>query len=376
MRRSGANRRPSATAPAGSNSRKCAHHFFISTLRRRQVAEKSLWHHLEKRLADWRRDGDEVLIPRRCAELSAWPIVRVRGETLRSGGCPAKSPPRSAKAGWRRCIARDKQPPGTYDGRMSRLTTVGALLWLAVTAAVPLAAHNLHGRVVGVADGDTLTVLDDHHLQHTIRLNGIDAPESGQAFGQVAKRHLSTLVFGQDVLVIRDKVDRYGRLVGTVRRGETNANLEQLRAGLAWYYRQYASDVPVELRSAYASAELRPEPPSAASGTMRRHRRHGSTGIRTPLLRPGLRGGDPPMGPLSATATRTSTMCRAAWTTARSLSATGSTWILRMRRGGQAIAGRAIARRNLLPGRAARDETPCRHSTGDASQLQCQQLCL
>ena len=87
-------------------------------------------------------------------------------------------------------------------------------------------------------------------------MNGIDAPESGQAFGQVAKQHLSTLVFGQDVLVIWSKVDRYGRLVGTVIRGEVNANLEQVRAGLAWYFRQYASDVAPEHRPVYAAAEV------------------------------------------------------------------------------------------------------------------------
>lgn len=132
-------------------------------------------------------------------------------------------------------------------------TVLGQTATRPSTSSQPL--HVLHGKVVGVADGDTLTVLDDNHLQHKIRLNGIDAPESAQAFGQVAKRNLSALVFGQDVVVSWDKVDRYGRLVGTVRRGATNANLEQLRAGLAWYYRQYASDVPVELRSAYASVE-------------------------------------------------------------------------------------------------------------------------
>ncbi len=149
---------------------------------------------------------------------------------------------------------------GRVNSGIGRLATLGALLWLTVAAAVPLAANDLdrkilHGKVVGVADGDTVTVLDENHLQHKIRLNGIDAPESAQAFGQTAKRNLSALVFGQDVVVTWDKIDRYGRLVGTVMRGETNANLEQLRAGLAWYYREYASDVPGEFRSAYAAAE-------------------------------------------------------------------------------------------------------------------------
>ncbi len=132
-------------------------------------------------------------------------------------------------------------------------TVLGQTATRPSTSSQPL--HVLHGKVVGVADGDTLTVLDDNHLQHKIRLNGIDAPESAQAFGQVAKRNLSALVFGQD----RGRQLGQGRSLrparGTVRRGATNANLEQLRAGLAWYYRQYAGDVQVELRSAYASVE-------------------------------------------------------------------------------------------------------------------------
>ena len=86
--------------------------------------------------------------------------------------------------------------------------------------------------------------------------SGIDAPESGQAFGQVSKQNLSSLVFGRDVVVVWSKVDRYGRLVGTVIRGEVNTNLEQIRARLAWYFRQYAADVAPEHRPVYAAAEV------------------------------------------------------------------------------------------------------------------------
>jgi endonuclease YncB( thermonuclease family) len=116
-------------------------------------------------------------------------------------------------------------------------------------------SNELRGRVVSVADGDTVTVLDNSNTQYKIRFNGIDAPESKQDFGQVSKRHLSDLVFGKDVTVRWSKKDKYGRIVGTVFVGGTNVNLEQLRAGLAWYYRQYASDVPQENRQAYERAE-------------------------------------------------------------------------------------------------------------------------
>jgi len=67
------------------------------------------------------------------------------------------------------------------------------------------------GRVVGVTDGDTITVLDENKKQIKVRLDAIDAPESGQPFGQAAKRALSDMVFGKDVIVYKKKEDRWGR---------------------------------------------------------------------------------------------------------------------------------------------------------------------
>jgi endonuclease YncB( thermonuclease family) len=128
------------------------------------------------------------------------------------------------------------------------------LLILANLALAP-ARQELHGRVVRIADGDTITVLDAANQQHHVRLNGIDAPETSQPFSAKSKAHLSGIVAGKDVTVVGSKLDRYGRLVGTVIVGATNANLEQLRAGLAWYYRQYASDVAPENRPLYEAAE-------------------------------------------------------------------------------------------------------------------------
>lgn len=132
------------------------------------------------------------------------------------------------------------------------------LLCLIASLVSPVAlaqSNELRGRVVGVSDGDTITVLDGSNTQYKIRFNGIDAPESAQDFGQAAKKNLSSLVFGKDVSVRWSKKDRYGRIVGTVMIGATNINLEQLKGGFAWYYRQYASDVPPENRSVYERAE-------------------------------------------------------------------------------------------------------------------------
>jgi endonuclease YncB( thermonuclease family) len=116
-------------------------------------------------------------------------------------------------------------------------------------------ADELQGRVVKVADGDTITVLDGQRQQHVIRLAGIDAPEKSQPYGQKSKAHLSQALFGQTVAVTFDKRDRYGRIVGQVRvRGE-DANLQQLQAGLAWHYKQYQKEQAPEDRIVYDTAE-------------------------------------------------------------------------------------------------------------------------
>ena len=64
-------------------------------------------------------------------------------------------------------------------------------------------AETISGKVVGVSDGDTITVLDANREQHKIRVSGIDAPEKAQPFGQRSKESMSTLVFGKDVDVQR-----------------------------------------------------------------------------------------------------------------------------------------------------------------------------
>ena len=108
--------------------------------------------------------------------------------------------------------------------------------------ALPTWAETIHGKVVGVADGDTLTILSPDHIQTRIRLFGIDAPEKSQAFGQKSKASLSDLVFGQEVDVIVETLDRYGRTVGTVIYRGSDVNLEQVRRGMAWVYRKYSRD--------------------------------------------------------------------------------------------------------------------------------------
>jgi micrococcal nuclease len=110
------------------------------------------------------------------------------------------------------------------------------------TLSGPVAAELLYGKVVGISDGDTITVLDASNTRHRIRLNQIDAPEKSQDFGQRSKQSLSDLVFGRNVQVDVSTRDRYGREIGQVLVNGTDANLEQVKRGLAWVYRQYAKD--------------------------------------------------------------------------------------------------------------------------------------
>ena len=88
--------------------------------------------------------------------------------------------------------------------------------WLLLAACAVQAASSVHGKVVGVADGDTVTVLSAKNKRYKIRLQGVDAPELRQAFGRQSKKSLSDLVFGQPVRVQLQGKDRYGRWLGKV----------------------------------------------------------------------------------------------------------------------------------------------------------------
>lgn len=117
-------------------------------------------------------------------------------------------------------------------------------------------ADTIKGRVVGVSDGDTITVLDAQRQQHKIRLAGIDAPESKQAFGHASKKHLSDLVFNRDATLYCSKTDKYKRQVCVVMVDGQDANLAQVKAGMAWWYRAYAREQIPEHRAQYQVAEM------------------------------------------------------------------------------------------------------------------------
>jgi endonuclease YncB( thermonuclease family) len=134
---------------------------------------------------------------------------------------------------------------------LAKLFTLALLL-----ISYGIGAATIQGKVVGVADGDTLTILDANKTQHIIRLQGIDAPEKAQAFGQKSKQSLSQMVHSKQVTIEFMKKDKYGRTVGKVLFNGADICLEQIKLGMAWHYKQYESEQPKEEREIYAQAEL------------------------------------------------------------------------------------------------------------------------
>lgn len=118
----------------------------------------------------------------------------------------------------------------------------GIALLLAFAVLSWTAWADFSGKVVAVKDGDTIEVLRDGTNAVTVRLAGIDAPEKKQAFGTRAKQYASDLAFGKTVTVREAGSDRYKRTLGEVILEDgRNLNQELIWAGLAWWYRQYAS---------------------------------------------------------------------------------------------------------------------------------------
>jgi micrococcal nuclease len=96
--------------------------------------------------------------------------------------------------------------------------------------------------VIGISEGDTLTVLNENKQQVKIRLAEIDAPEAREPFGAKSKQSLSELCFGKQAQIKPQAKDRYGRTVARISCDGVDANAEQISRGMAWVYRKYAKD--------------------------------------------------------------------------------------------------------------------------------------
>lgn len=156
-------------------------------------------------------------------------------------------------------------PPGLRALLACAALVTGALGMPAV--AQPPAPFQ--GKVVGISDGDTLTVLVDQR-QRVVRLAEIDAPEKGQPWGTRARRSLAELCFGRTAQVLPHRIDRYGRTVGRVRCRDDagawhDASTEQIKRGMAWFYTRYGNDAALrageqQARGARIGLWSHPEP--------------------------------------------------------------------------------------------------------------------
>ena len=163
--------------------------------------------------------------------------------------------------------AKDGGEPTRQSAPAGRRYTGAMRMLLVLALAIPLAAlaDDFAGRVVGVTNGDMITVVDSARGSHQIKLIGVDAPESDQPFARISRKHLSDLVFGKDVTVEWLTRDRYGHILGKVMvqprgcpacRQTRDAGLAQLEAGLAWWYREYRREQSLEDQGRYEFAEF------------------------------------------------------------------------------------------------------------------------
>ena len=118
-------------------------------------------------------------------------------------------------------------------------------------------AEIIFGRVIGVSDGDTITVLDTDKIEHKVRLMGIDAPEKSQAFGAASKQALSNYIYQREVTVDYKKLDKYTRIVGKVILDKQDVCLAMIEHGMAWHYKDYEKEQSKTDRDLYSQAELK-----------------------------------------------------------------------------------------------------------------------
>lgn len=115
------------------------------------------------------------------------------------------------------------------------------LFFLFPPSSVFSSADNFTGRVIEVADGDSITILTHYNEEKRIRLGGIDCPESSQLHGDEAKHFLSSIVLERRVRILPDGIDDYGRTVATVLLNGENVNRRIIAFGQGWVYRKYCT---------------------------------------------------------------------------------------------------------------------------------------
>lgn len=111
-----------------------------------------------------------------------------------------------------------------------------------LTSVYNVTLAQLAGKVIAVADGDTFTMLINRQSVR-VRLHGVDCPEKGQDFANVAKDFLSSKIAGRIVTVKKMDMDRYRRTIGMLTVDSININEALLQNGLAWHYKHYDNNI-------------------------------------------------------------------------------------------------------------------------------------
>jgi endonuclease YncB( thermonuclease family) len=196
----------------------------------------------KRHAAMWRRH-DRAMTLRRFWRRAKLPALLLIGTIGLAAALLGLSPPSPIAMPWHTMAE-------TYAGR----PTVTAK---AIPARSPARAAEFAGRVVGVSDGDTLTVLTGAREEVRVRLAEIDAPESGQPYGARSKQVLSDLAFGRQVRVSTVDIDRYDWVVGRVHAGSRDVNAQMVRQGAAWVFVRYSRDPALPPMEAEARAARR-----------------------------------------------------------------------------------------------------------------------
>ena len=124
-------------------------------------------------------------------------------------------------------------------------------------AALPVPPQQMQVRVIRVNDGDTLTVTDSRQKSYTVQLDGIDAPEAAQPYGDASKKHLERRILKKNVVLMWHKTGQDGALLAKVLLNNGDINLLQVRTGSAWMTNSISVNLSGSDSGRYASAQGR-----------------------------------------------------------------------------------------------------------------------
>ena len=162
--------------------------------------------------------------------LVALSVLGIQPAYSHGGGLDSKGCHSNRKSGDRHCHRNGSKPSPKSIGLVSGPVTL-----------------------ISVGDGDTVRVIDKSGSKVTIRLACIDAPETSQgSSGKWSTKTLKEMIQGKSISLKPQVKDRYGRTVAEIYVGSTNINLQMVRKGAAFTYRQYLKQCD---RDAYLNAE-------------------------------------------------------------------------------------------------------------------------